>query len=537
VALSAALAALGCAHAPRGPAGGGVTYLDQGWSDADRRSFYHTTQGTWIVPSAWFRALEERARAAPFAASDYVERYRFIPDPDPRGNPERLPVGFAEDVNAETGETYVGFTCAACHTGQITHRGAALRIDGGAAPIDISGFTGALFAALADTAASPEKFDRFARAVLGDGQGEASLRALREGIERTLEMARIQTAAGSPGDPHAVVAGFGRLDALGRAGNLLFGLIEPRNVRESGAPVSYPCLWGAWDYDWVQWNGSVEQPMGRNIGEALGVGARVVLGGAGGAKVRTSIHVDRLHELESLARKLRPPPWPESVLGPIDRGRAARGRILYEARCASCHEPALAPADEHGKRFLAATMVPLDVIGTDPGAARDFHERTADTGALGLGTIPAARGLQIITSEISRTKYDELGLSPAQRAEWDGYRPNEWRAPLAYRARSLHGVWATAPYLHNGSVPNLYELLLPAAQRSRRFFVGSSELDPQRVGFRVEPSPGAFEVVTEGAGNSNAGHELRDGPAGNGVIGPALEDEERWDLVEYLKTL
>ncbi len=120
---------------------------------------------------------------------------------------------------------------------------------------------------------------------------------------------------------------------------------------------------------------------------------------------------------------------------------------------------------------------------------------------------------------------------------WDGYRPNRWRAPLAYKARELNGIWATAPYLHNGSVPSLYELLLPAERRSRRFYVGSAEFDPRRVGLRVESFQGGFEFVTDIPGNSNAGHEYRDGPRGNGVIGPALTEQERWDLLEYLKTL
>jgi hypothetical protein len=101
-----------------------------------------------------------------------------------------------------------------------------------------------------------------------------------------------------------------------------------------------------------------------------------------------------------------------------------------------------------------------------------------------------------------------------------------------YKARPLDGVWATAPYLHNGSVPSLYQLLLPADRRLRSFRVGSRVFDPVNVGFRTDAQE-FFEFRTRAAdgepipGNSNAGHEF----------GARLTDQQRWQLVEYLKTL
>jgi hypothetical protein len=100
---------------------------------------------------------------------------------------------------------------------------------------------------------------------------------------------------------------------------------------------------------------------------------------------------------------------------------------------------------------------------------------------------------------------------------------------LEYKARPLNGIWATGPYLHNGSVPNLYELLLPSEQRSASFMVGSRELDLKHVGFRADV--GSFKFDTSLPGNSNKGHEGR--PYGT----DGLTDEERWQLIEYLKTL
>ena len=91
----------------------------------------------------------------------------------------------------------------------------------------------------------------------------------------------------------------------------------------------------------------------------------------------------------------------------------------------------------------------------------------------------------------------------------------------------VNGVWATAPFLHNGSVPTLYDLLLPAAARPRTFTAGWREFDPVRVGFRTDPFPCGFVFDTSLPGNSNAGHEY----------GGGLTDAERWALVEYLKSL
>jgi hypothetical protein len=70
-----------------------------------------------------------------------------------------------------------------------------------------------------------------------------------------------------------------------------------------------------------------------------------------------------------------------------------------------------------------------------------------------------------------------------QRKEWNGYREGGVIAPLAYRARPLGGLWATPPFLNNGSVPNLYALLSPEAERPRVFYIGSREFDPEKVGY------------------------------------------------------
>ena len=114
-----------------------------------------------------------------------------------------------------------------------------------------------------------------------------------------------------------------------------------------------------------------------------------------------------------------------------------------------------------------------------------------------------------------------------------------------YRARPLDGVWATAPYLHNGSVPTLQAMLLPQGDRPKKFCVGNRQFDPKDVGLVAEALPcaqGLTTFDTSELANSNRGHsfegtetDVKKLPAG--VVGRGLSPTERDELIEYLKTL
>lgn len=128
---------------------------------------------------------------------------------------------------------------------------------------------------------------------------------------------------------------------------------------------------------------------------------------------------------------------------------------------------------------------------------------------------------------------------PSEYQRCVGYRWTGQEAQiLGYKARPLTGIWATAPYLHNGSVPNLYELLLPPERRMRSFWLGSREFDSRHVGFVTEQSSAnTFRFDTRDAqgnviwGNFNGGHDY------NNAALDRNDGRDRWDLVEYLKTL
>jgi hypothetical protein len=97
----------------------------------------------------------------------------------------------------------------------------------------------------------------------------------------------------------------------------------------------------------------------------------------------------------------------------------------------------------------------------------------------------------------------------------------------AYKARPLDGIWATAPYLHNGSVPSLRELLKKPRERIQQFCVGSFEYDPDAVGYRTDCGDRTAPLDTTRTGNSNQGHEY----------GVWLSDLQKSQLLDYLKTL
>ena len=554
-ALLTATGLLGCTRLPEETPIRDVMLLDQGWSSSERDQLYHMPQGTRLLPRSWLLALEQPrlslVGAERFTEPGYLARFGFIPASESVSNPDGLPIGFAVDTwrpedGAARPETVVGLSCAACHTGQIEYRGRAIRIDGGPAMTDLATFQSQMGVALLLTAESDIRFDRFAAQVLateGIADSEAARTELRTRLRAGVERGRAEAAQADRLGLYALTEGFGRLDALARGGNFLFGtgLNDPRNLAVANGPVSLPALWDAPWFDWVQYNASIRQPLARNVAEALGVRSLVNLTGAENTRYTSSVRVDNIARMERLIAGARPgaglraPAWPEEILGAIDREAATRGAAHYARLCAGCHaaQPVTGPS---GRPELAVRMFPLERIGTDPSTATNFATRRAFLIPGSAQTVSAAQGLRDVTEQVIGRWFIRNDVPEAIRREMLEERANEWRAPLAYRARPLDGIWATAPYLHNGSVPSLYEMLLPAPQRAAVFYTGSRRFDPRVVGFETGEFQGGFRFDTTLTGNRNTGHSFG-GPAGTpGLIGPELTDGQRWEVVEYLKT-
>ena len=537
-----------------------VRWAEQGWSYKQQEWFWHVPQGTIIMPYDFFISLEKPDNDGKglFVEPDYMARYGFIPSSKSEINPDGLPVGFVKDERFYnpldgTTSTVAGITCAACHTGEVNYNGKGLLIDGGAAMIDVTLFQNKLSVTLAETLLEGRKFDRFAKRVLKQKYSSDTKGVLKEQLTAYAKSASEYTNAMIVKELYHVKEGFGRVDALTRIGNVVFGAeLNLENLRPISAPVSYPPIWSVPWFDWAQYNGSIRQPMVRNVGEALGVQAMVNL--VDPKKFfESSVHVDNLFEIEEqLAGKkpfsgLQAPKWPEDILGSIDKNRAKKGEKLYRQHCMQCHLPPINSAEimqskfwekpnKYGKRYLKTHNIPLEVIGTDGAEVTDFYNRRAHTDGLGLGTQNANDGLKVVTEAVAQKWYERNNVPKEQWAKMDGYRENIVLRPLKYRARPLNGIWSTPPFLHNGSVPNLYELLSPVNERTKQFYVGTKEFDPVNVGYQLIEFEGAFLMDTTLQGNGNSGHEFNDGK-GKGIIGPKLSNEEKMALIEYLKTL
>jgi mono/diheme cytochrome c family protein len=548
-----------------------ILHLEQGWTPEQQLRFHHTAQGTRLVPYAWFGALEQPCFSLSgcemFTDKSYLARFGFIASrPDANLNPDGLPIGFARQADFKDPDTHttypaVGLTCAACHTGELYYGKYAVQVEGAPARIETGEFQKALGLAVVFTKIIPGRYGRFEKRVLGENASEKDRSDLKSVFEGFIENAKFEKTNTDKKHIYDNPAGFGRTDALTRIGNQVFAvdMKDADNFAQSNAAVRFPQIWDASWFTWVQYNSSISDPLVRNVGEALGVRASARLYGADATEFNNSVDMNGLKTLEWLLsgdapyQGLSSPRWPKEF-PKLDEQKVARGAELYKINCQKCHLPPVADLladlqsakpefwrkNNQGKSFLAVRDLKQTYMGTDPHEAFDFNGRTAETGDLGRGRVSAGAGLDLVTKAIALKFFDENKLTPEQRIEWSGFRdPRDpaVRSEPIYKARPLNGIWAVSPYLHNGSIPNLYALLSPQEERPNTFWTGSKQFDPVKVGFDTSPLKGGYLFDVRRAGNSNRGHEFKEGPKGDGVIGPALTPEDRTAIIEYLKSL
>jgi len=557
-----------------------VLKLDQNWTDAQRQQFHHTPQGTRLIPADWFKALEQPCFSpfgcGKFADPAYLSRFGFIPSHADALNPDGLPVGFAIDKDFvdpidKSAAPVVGLNCAACHTGELHYGKYAVVVEGGPAMIEVAAFQKALGLALGFNTTFPFKYGRygrFERNVLGPNATDEQKAELGRRVDAFVSAARHQADVTKERKIYDNPAGFMRTDALARIGNQVFAADTniDDNYAVADSPVRFPQIWDASWFNWVQYNSSIADPLARNIGEALGVRAVAKLYGPAAGEFENSINMAGLRELENLLsgpspfKGLASPKWP-SVFPALDPQKVSAGAALYKENCQRCHLPPLRdlsaeyeklaydkehqPANwwqsKNGSWYLQVVDIPLEFIGTDPRQATDFMNRKASSGDLGKGVVSASVGLDLVTRGIADRFFRLQKISAEDQIVWAGGRDPadpRIRAELIYKARPLNGIWAVAPYLHNGSVPTLDALLSPDdSARPRTFWMGSKQFDPVNVGYSGVEIKGATLFDTTRPGNANTGHRFKDGPRGKGVIGRALTAEERAQIIEFLKSL
>jgi hypothetical protein len=438
-------------------------------------------------------------------------------------------------------------------------QGKTYRVDGGPAIVDIHGLLSDLEAAVGKLTTDPAAFDVFALTVLGPSPSADQVAKLRQDVQDWYTPYHAIISLGSPTQPW----GPGRLDAVSMIFNRLTGLdigppptyIIEKNIQRADAPVRYPFLWNAWRQDKTQWpgfadNGNDILGLGRNVGEVTGVfsayhptkDAARLLGI--NFVANNSTDFDGLLALERLIKKIGPPKWP----WPVNATLVKQGKTVFAQNCANgCHEIRV-------NLITQTWATPVQNVGTD---TREWAilERKVDPGVLTGATLPFGTPLQnpdeaqkvlalsvagsiiqhtlpVVLPNDFQTTLVDTALAARTDALKGVFRYGATAAARgSYESRVLKGIWAAAPYLHNGSVPTLAELLKPHAERVAAFKIGRN-YDLVNVGLAAD-QPGVTQVLQTtdcdalDSGNSRCGHEF----------GVNLSAAQKKALLEYLKTL
>jgi hypothetical protein len=397
-----------------------------------------------------------------------------------------LPVGVSR--RRRLGVDQVGLNCAGCHTGTVRDSPESEpRIVAGmpAHQLDLQRFIEFVLDCTLDNRTTTESVSgRFP-----ESGGPAAMERLLYGLGvvdrlkvQTLELRnRIGPILGD----RVPRWGPGRVDTFNPYKAIQFNWpLEALSESERTGAADFPSLWNQQPREGLQlhWDGDNDSVDERNLSAALGAGITpVTVDHAGIARVRDWIWT------------LPPPGYPYA----IDATLAERGSILYAEACASCH------ADHRFREGIVSgdrvgTVVPIAEIGTDP------HR------------------LDSYTEAFAANQYRLFPESP--------YRFTRFRKTYGYANHPLDGIWARAPYLHNGSVPTLRDLLEPPERRPMVFYRGYDVFDQAGVGFVSNvPEEGGrpfFRYDTAVPGNSNGGH----------VYGTTFSDAEKRAIVEYMKS-
>jgi hypothetical protein len=240
--------------------------------------------------------------------------------------------------------------------------------------------------------------------------------------------------------------------------------------------ADFPSLWNQKPREGMHlhWDGNNTSVDERNLSASLGAGV-------------TPVTVDHpsLQRIHDWIWSLPPPKYPF----PIDQRRIASGQAIYKQNCAECH------AFGGGK---TGTVESLAQVNTDPFRLNSYTYIFATS---------------------------QAALYPESRYQFTHFAKTD-----GYARQPLDGIWARAPYLHNGSVPTLWDLLRDPHERPKQFIRGYDVYDQQKVGFvydAPESKNAGFLYDTAVPGNGNGGH----------LYGTKLADDQKKDLIEYMKTL
>lgn len=336
------------------------------------------------------------------------------------------------------------------------------------------------------------------RALLNSPVGDAIVNGFKArvlaGASRFAATLGTYTYADTPNAPNLYGSKPGYLDAIGAGITIIVNpaLFTPAELDAilppAPAEIDIMSVWMQVDRPMAQWDGSIESKLHRNLAAEFGV-----VGNPAVLNMENAIRTTRFTE------NLPATPYPFAV----ERDAMVRGRHLYEEYCAGCHAP--------GNDSLFGP----DVVGTDPNRADIWTPYTAG------GLVAALRAG--CTDAVACNQEDGSPVPSDQIALATG----------GYMAVPLDGIWARAPYLHNGAVPTLHALL--TGDRPTTFYRGNLTYDQDKVGFTWDVAgPGSAVFDTTRSGLSNGGHDTAEFL---GDVDWANEPGKTADLLEYMKTL
>lgn len=406
-----------------------------------------------------------------------------------------LPIGVSR--RWRLGLEQVGLNCAFCHTGTVRETPAdepRLVLGMPANQLDIQEFFRFILECSLDPRLTADNL--MGRIEEAGGELDAVDRLIYANVligQVKLTVLGLQQRIGVLMQDDVTAWGRGRVDTFNPYKSIEFNWPLDRLPHDELIGASdFPSLWNqqprarslphAPNGMWLHWDGNNNSVDERNLSASLGAGV-----------TPTTIDHAALRRVRDWAWTLPPPEYPFA----IDRDLARQGETIYAAYCTDCHaDHRFRDGEVAGSQV--GTVVPIEEIGTDPFRLNSY------------------------TYTFAANQYM---LYPESE-----YRFRHFRKTEGYANHPLDGIWARAPYLHNGSVPTLRDLLEPPEDRPVRFYRGYDVYDRERLGFvshvASENGMDYFLYDTTEPGNGNGGH----------LYGTALDPEDKRALVEYMKT-
>jgi hypothetical protein len=304
--------------------------------------------------------------------------------------------------------------------------------------------------------------------------------------------------------------------------------------------------------EYTQWNADVHSSIGRNVGAMMaGYGKNWIEKNAKGDIVfKTSVNIENVVQFEELYKKLKSPSWKKlaekNIVPHLSQEGIERGSKIYNQACLQCHavQPKSTSPNSFGNTYWESIVIPASIVGTIDDHLLADHTRRAKVSPFVVekyrqafgpdivdknGTVPANVSRGFLVGAVLNSYFSENNIPVQKILQMSNCRDNLPRqAVVGFKSKSLEGIIWTAPYLHNGSVPTLTDLLKPAQDRPKKFSIGCQNYDVAKLGFDCnEPDPENFLFDTNLEGNSNQGHEY----------GTELSEEQKEYLITYLKSL